>query len=76
MIKYILLVFILLLPGCSTCHDSIVMETRLHDEINRYQGMSGKAYSAGEYEKYRYYRGIADGLAISRFIFETKGDLQ
>jgi hypothetical protein len=67
----IVVMSIISLSACSHINSNIVGQ-ELSERINLYQEMASKAYSAGEFKEYRYWRGVADGIAVSRDILEAQ----
>jgi hypothetical protein len=60
-------ILLLVLTGCG--HSQFI-GAQLKDRINLYQSTASKAYTAGKMDEYRYWRGVADGIAVARGIFE------
>jgi hypothetical protein len=69
--KYCIGMFlILVLTGC--CTDRMNVSTQLHGRIDLYQDIASKAYVAGYMDEYHYWRGVADGVAVSRDVIESE----
>jgi hypothetical protein len=66
----IIVILTIALSACSHTNNTVKQE--LSERINMYQEMASKAYSAGDFKEYRYWRGVADGVAVSRDIMEAQ----
>jgi hypothetical protein len=69
--KYVIFALALVMSGC--CSDrAMSIQVQMRDRINLYQSMSSMAYRASEMDRYHYWRGVADGVAVARDVLDAE----